>query len=147
MLCPACGNQLVALGVEGLVVDVCRDGCGGIWFDNFELVKVDEAHEELGNALVTLPFHHEAIVVEEKRPCPKCTGIIMQQHSFRPDKPVPIDECPNCGGVWLDGGELAEIRRRAPTAEDRKRAAQRFFNRVFLEDLAELKARRAKRLG
>ncbi len=25
--------------------------------------------------------------------------------------PVPIDRCPTCGGVWLDKGELEEIRR------------------------------------
>jgi len=29
------------------VVDVCQNGCGGIWFDNFELEKVDEKHETL----------------------------------------------------------------------------------------------------
>jgi uncharacterized protein len=147
MLCPACGNELVALHVEGLVVDVCRTGCGGIWFDNFELSKVDEAHERLGEELIGLEFNPNAVVVREKRPCPKCPGITLLQHRFRPDKPVVIDDCPSCGGVWLDGGELADIRRPAPGNEDRKKAAQRFFDRLFLEDLAQLKARRADRAG
>ena len=146
MNCPACGAQLIALSVEGLVVDVCRHGCGGIWFDNFELNQVDNAHETLGAALLTMEFDGAATVLREKRPCPKCTGITMLQHKFSPDKPVLVDECPNCGGIWLDSGELAEIRRPAPSTEDRKKAAQRFFNKLFLEDLARLKARRAEKL-
>ena len=144
MNCPACASPLVALTVEGLVVDVCRQGCGGIWFDAFELSKVDQAHEKLGEALVALEFNPRAPVVPDKRSCPKCLGITMLQHKFSPDKPVMVDECPNCGGMWLDGGELAEIRRRSPSGEDRKKAAQRFFDRLFIEDLAQLKARRAR---
>ena len=125
-------------------MDVCRDGCGGIWFDAFELGKVDQAHEKLGEVLVGLEFDSHAAVVPKKRSCPKCPDIIMLQHKFSPDKPVMVDECPSCGGVWLDGGELAEIRRRSPSSEDRKKAAQRFFDRLFIEDLAQLKARRAQ---
>jgi uncharacterized protein len=145
MNCPACGSQLVALGVDSLVVDVCRHGCGGIWFDHFELDKVDNAHEELGKALIALDFNPAATILRNKRPCPKCMGVMMLQHQFSPDKPVVVDECPNCGGVWLDGGELAEIRRPAPSNEDRKKAAERFFTKLFIEDLAALKARRAER--
>ena len=145
MNCPACAAQLAALNVEGLIVDVCR-GCGGIWFDNFELDKVDEAHESLGQALLAFEFGGRPPVISNKRACPKCPGITMLQHRFSPDKPVMIDECPACGGVWLDGGELAEIRRPAPSTDDRKQAAQRLFDRMFIEDLARLKARRADRL-
>lgn len=145
MICPACGAQLTALSVEGLVVDVCRDGCGGLWFDNFELDKVDEWHERLGETLVGLDINPEAVVIRDRRSCPKCHGVVMMQHKFRPDKPVLVDECPNCGGMWLDGGELAEIRRPSPTKEDRKKAAGRFLERLFVEDLARLKTSRAER--
>lgn len=145
MNCPACASPLVALPVEGLVVDVCREGCGGLWFDAFELSKVDQAHEKLGEALVALDFEPTAAILPNKRPCPKCPGITMLQHKFSPDKPVMVDECPNCGGVWLDGGELADIRRRSPSTDDRKKAAQRFFDRILVEDLAQLRARRAER--
>jgi uncharacterized protein len=37
MKCPACFNELTQLQVGSLVVDVCQGGCGGIWFDAFEL--------------------------------------------------------------------------------------------------------------
>ena len=145
MNCPACGSQLTALGVEGLVVDACRDGCGGLWFDNFELERVNEAQERLGESLLTIESNPEATIIPNRRPCPKCHGIVMLQHRFRPDKPVMVDECPNCGGMWLDGGELADIRRPAPTREDRRKAAERFLERLFIEDLARLKTSRAER--
>jgi Zn-finger nucleic acid-binding protein len=146
MICPACGRELVVLTVEGLVVDVCRGGCGGMWFDHFELDKVDEAHERLGAALLAVEFDPAVKVEEARRNCPKCFDVVLMKHKFSPAKPVLVDECPKCGGVWLDGGELAQIRRQAPTDEDRKKAAQRFFDRAFVEDLARLKQRRADRL-
>ena len=131
-----------------MVVDVCRGGCGGLWFDNFELAHVDEWHERLGDSLLAIESNPNVTVVPNRRTCPKCEGIVMMQHKFRADKPVMVDDCPNCGGVWLDGGELAEIRRSAPTKEDRKKAAHRFLERLFVEDLARLKTSRAeKRAG
>lgn len=142
MICPACAAQLSALKLPGLTVDVCRAGCGGIWFDNFELGKVDAAHESLGEALTKIQPNPAAVIVPYKRPCPKCTGITMLQHKFSREKPVAVDECPNCGGVWLDGGELAEIRRPAIAKEERIEATQKFFNALLAEELAELKARR-----
>jgi Zn-finger nucleic acid-binding protein len=147
MNCPACASPLVVLKVEGLCVDVCRSGCGGVWFDNFELKRVDEAHDKLGEALAALEFNPTAIVLPAKRPCPKCAGITMLQHKFSREKPVLVDECPNCGGVWLDGGELTEIRRAAPTAEDHKKARQQFLSQLFNQELAQLKARRSARSG
>jgi hypothetical protein len=40
--------------------------------------------------------------------CPKC-GTQLQ---LREQHGVEVDECPSCGGVWLDQGELEEIARR-----------------------------------
>lgn len=40
--------------------------------------------------------------------CPKC-GVQLQR---REEHGVEVDECPSCGGIWLDQGELEEIARR-----------------------------------
>jgi uncharacterized protein len=144
MNCPACALTLAPLKLEGLAVDVCRNGCGGIWFDNFELRQVDEPHEKLGEALADLTGDPGAVVLREKRPCPKCAGITMLQHQFSREKPVTVDECPNCGGVWLDGGELAEIRRPTETQADRRKATQEFIHALLATELAGLRARRAQ---
>ena len=48
MKCPACEKELQQITIETITLDVCEGGCGGIWFDNFELEKVDEPHESAG---------------------------------------------------------------------------------------------------
>jgi Zn-finger nucleic acid-binding protein len=40
--CPVCSNAMTTMTAEGVTVDVCAGGCGGIWF---ELAHVDEVHE------------------------------------------------------------------------------------------------------
>lgn len=147
MNCPACASSLEALNVDGLVVDVCRAGCGGVWFDNFELRRVDALDVELGTALAHLEFNPYAIVLTEKRPCPKCAGVTMLQHKFSPEKPVLVDECPSCGGLWLDGGELAEIRQPAATKDERQQRTQNFFKDLLAKELAQLRARRTPPAG
>jgi uncharacterized protein len=49
---------------------------------------------------------------------------------------VTIDECPECGGVWLDAGELRAIRTEFPTDEARQGAAGKYFEDVFGPELA-----------
>jgi hypothetical protein len=39
--------------------------------------------------------------------CPRCAGNLKEQHV----EDVKIDECEDCGGVWLDRGELDQLRR------------------------------------
>jgi Zn-finger nucleic acid-binding protein len=111
MKCPACFNELQQTQVGSLVVDVCQGGCGGIWFDAFELQRVDEEGELAGEPLLHIK-RDERIVVDtsRKRDCPKCAGVRLYRHFFSPKKRVEVDECPNCGGYWLDAGELAQIR-------------------------------------
>jgi hypothetical protein len=111
MKCPACFNQLKALTVGSWTVDVCESGCGGIWFDAFELQRVDEKQESVGDALLHIR-RDERIVADpaRKRECPRCDGIKLHRHFFSARRRVEVDQCPNCNGYWLDAGELAQIR-------------------------------------
>ena len=54
MRCPACFNELTQTQVGSLRVDVCQGGCGGIWFDAFELQRVDEEEEAAGEPLLQI---------------------------------------------------------------------------------------------
>ena len=124
MKCPACENQLSPLTAGNVTVDACSDGCGGIWFDNFELKKLDEPHETEGHSLSNIPKKEGLIVdTSKKRHCPKCEGIIMMRHFFSAQRRVEVDECPNCAGVWLDAGELSLIREEHQIAHEQKLAA------------------------
>jgi Zn-finger nucleic acid-binding protein len=111
MKCPACNNKLKEIKVGDILVDVCDDGCGGVWFDQFELEKVDEPHETAGEALLHMKINLDVHVNhDEKRICPRCPDQKMAKKRLKDKLHFEVDECPNCGGVWLDYGELAQIR-------------------------------------
>jgi Zn-finger nucleic acid-binding protein len=111
MKCPACFNELTQTQVGSLVVDVCQGGCGGVWFDAFELQRVDEEDEAAGEPLLHIKRDDRIVLdTSRKRDCPRCEGIRLRRHFFSAKRRVEVDECPNCGGYWLDAGELAQIR-------------------------------------
>lgn len=150
MICPACGNELQEYTVEQITVDVCRGGCGGLWFDRFELEKFDEPHESAGEALLDIETD-ESLVIDhdQRRTCPKCENMIMMRHFFSSKREVEVDECPQCAGFWLDEGELRRIRKQYATEEDRKKAALEYFSDIFngqLQAMAAESSENAKRV-
>ncbi|MCK4626285.1 MAG: zf-TFIIB domain-containing protein, partial [Phycisphaerae bacterium] len=71
MKCPACGRELVEMVAGSITVDVCKGGCGGVWFDNFELQKVDNQSESAGEALLDIERDENVAVDHEARKkCP-----------------------------------------------------------------------------
>ena len=141
MECSACGNTLEQRTIEGLTVDVCNRGCGGIWFERFELSKVDEPHESAGEALLDIPKNPAVNLDAKSRPalkCPDC-GTPMRVHFFSVKKQVLVEECPRCAGIWLDAGELASIRTLFASQEERKKAAEKYFDEVFGKELAKMR--------
>ena len=130
MKCPVCSSQLREKTVGDITVDICEGGCGGIWFDNFELKKFDEPHESAGETLLDIEQDESITFDHSKRlKCPKCDDIVMMRHFFSVKKEVEVDECPNCAGVWLDPGELGKIRDLFNTEEERHEAAKEYFER------------------
>ena len=45
------------------------------------------------------------------RPCPRCDNITLKNISLNRDRNFAIDQCPSCGGHWLDIGELEKLRK------------------------------------
>ena len=134
MKCPACGHLLTKMEVGGLTLDVCKGGCGGIWFDSFELKKIDEPHESAGEELLEIERKPGINVDHTKRrncPKPECKGMVMMRHFFSVKKQVEVDQCPNCGGYWLDMGELALIREEYRSEEERQEAASEYFSEIY----------------
>lgn len=155
MKCPACDRELTKLTVGEVEVDICKGGCGGVWFDAFELEKFDEPHESAGEELLQLAAEKTVTPdLERKRKCPRCgDGVTMLRHFFSVKRQVRVDECPGCGGVWLDAGELATIRSQFPTEAERNKAADAYFEETFGEHLtamhgeSEEKAQKAHRFA
>ncbi|MEQ9823570.1 MAG: zf-TFIIB domain-containing protein [Puniceicoccaceae bacterium] len=134
MKCPRTGTDLKTITISGITVDF-SEACGGVWFDNYELIKFDEAHEQGGAELVALMEQHrnDAVDLNARLHCPKCKTIVMARHFYSPLREIEIDRCPNCGGVWLDAGELAKIRENFPSQCDRERASQALVDAAFAD--------------
>lgn len=150
MKCPACFNELREVRVGSVAVDVCHEGCGGIWFDAFELKRVDQEEEAAGDLLLAVPKDPSVVVdLTRKRECPRCTGVKLHRHFFSARRRVQVDQCPNCAGYWLDAGELAAIRdemrggvnvgevRRAVTSGQVIRYLYEMQTRVQVKELGE----------
>ncbi|MBK7207399.1 MAG: zf-TFIIB domain-containing protein [Elusimicrobia bacterium] len=138
MDCVNCGKLLSELRVDDLTVDVCGEGCGGVWFDAAELKKVDEKAEGHGEKLLKgLPAAGSSRRNSEKGRCPRC-GVGLRRYFFSPAKTFEIDECAQCGGVWLDGGELAALRDLPGSEEERRTAARNQFDAMFRTELGAL---------
>ncbi|MFH1679167.1 MAG: zf-TFIIB domain-containing protein [Candidatus Eisenbacteria bacterium] len=141
MRCPACRNTLTQKDAAGIRLDVCRGGCGGIWFDRFELKKMDEPREPVGDGVLDIE-RDESVRVDKaaRRKCPRCQELVMMRHYFSVQKEIEIDECPGCGGVWLDHGELRKIRSLFDSEEEKTEAARARFTELFGGEMGRIEA-------
>ncbi len=102
MHCPKCCKeslQEIQVGDVKTLVDQCRT-CGGIWFDQRELEMI------MTVAVKDLVVPSGA--AETDRMCPR---DFEAMYSFKyPQTEVTVDMCKKCSGLWLDGGELTEIK-------------------------------------
>ena len=147
MKCPACGNTLTDKTFGEVTVDVCEGGCGGVWFDWFELQEFDEPYEAVGESLLDLAKDENCVVDHnKKRNCPRCEEVVMMRHFFSAKMAVEVDECPNCGGYWLDQGELRGIRSQFESESHRDEAAQAYFSELFDEELEKMSAESDEKL-
>ncbi|MGB2630619.1 MAG: zf-TFIIB domain-containing protein [Candidatus Omnitrophota bacterium] len=127
MKCPICGNEMVEKDFGGVMVDACENGCKGMWFDWFELSKLDEKNEGFGEALKEA-MNHPRVNDEDrgKINCPRC-GIPMHAHRYQSSKEVNVDECYACGGFFLDSGELKTVRENFMSDEEKEAYANKLM--------------------
>jgi Zn-finger nucleic acid-binding protein len=98
-------NNLVVTSDDQISYDVC-DSCGSLWLDAGELDKM--AARVAGSVEFSSREPAEG-VAEPARYCPRCAGVELDKVEFLGLSGILLDRCPNCGGFWLDGGELESI--------------------------------------
>ena len=97
--CPECSEFLLAIGQNGMTVDVCRT-CRGTWYDMGELARYQKA-----NLWLVSVNEGDVPLLPERgtiAPCPGCgvpgfaVGDVQQHHAGR---------CAQCSGVWVALGK------------------------------------------
>lgn len=136
MNCPACGSVMTEVAAGDVKVQACKGGCGGLWFDEWTLRKVDQPDQSAGEVLLTIPQNPGVKIDQsERRKCPR-DGTIMMRHFWSVKREVMVDECPQCEGIFLDPGELATIRGEYKTDAERHKAADAYYREMFDQQLA-----------
>jgi Zn-finger nucleic acid-binding protein len=109
--CPRSSTPLAHLQIGGVSTDVCED-CGGLWLDRLELSRFERPESAFGDALVAHLSQFPTAIFDRsiRLQCPRHPEVVMLRRAFSRAIPVEIDECPECGGLWLDADELAQIR-------------------------------------
>lgn len=118
MACPRCGEEMEVKGVQGLAIDRCPN-CFGMWFDKGELERIEKGGGADMVRLLSMgsPYDDDDdasqpwndLTREDGKAtadCPRCDGVMQRTHDDV-DASLVIDHCPDCGGTWYDGGEVA----------------------------------------
>ena len=106
MNCLNCGTEMtnneVITRKDRISYDMCEK-CGSLWLDKGELDKmaftVDGSIEYCESEKDSLPD-------QQPKKCPRCDDSTLAKVKFLESDDVFLHYCRNCGGFWLDGGEL-----------------------------------------
>jgi Zn-finger nucleic acid-binding protein len=111
MKCPHDGTELGRVTAAGIELDKCHK-CDGIWFDHGEMERLRDSDltdvEQMLEQQYGDPAYKEGETSGFMR-CPRCEDARLQGCHYTFMKPVRIDRCESCFGVWLDKGELEAI--------------------------------------
>ncbi len=83
-----------------LTIDACPV-CFGVWFDQDEI-------DELGDVDIDPIFLRTLVGLSANRMCPRGHGF-MNEHVIPDLIKSPIDRCPVCRGLWLDGDQRSKL--------------------------------------
>lgn len=100
--CPDDGHLLRAYTDLAIPFAICRH-CDGAFFTR----EAIEQHGKVRLPPRANPKHVPAPAAERR--CPQCREIMGAERAAD----ATIDVCPDCGGVWLDPGELSAARKRS----------------------------------
>jgi Zn-finger nucleic acid-binding protein len=81
-------------------IDACPV-CNGAWFDAGELDRLAGERADVEAAL-------EPEARPSKRRCPRGCGL-LEEHDLPGKIRTPVDHCPVCKGIWLDGHERHKL--------------------------------------
>ena len=139
--CPACGKEMKKIFIPEINVniDICADGCGGIFFDNRELKLLNKDADKVDEIIKSIEGKTFTKTDDSlERICPACGATMIKNKVNNKDTNendfIVIDECYNCGGKLLDHGELEKFKheKKVPKSEKEPVDVQYLYSQVGL---------------
>jgi len=94
-------NHLIQTKKDQISYDIC-EACGSLWLDRGEL---DKMAFQANGSIEYCSTDKTKDISEPIKKCPRCKDATLDKVSFI-GSDITLDRCGNCGGFWLDGGEL-----------------------------------------
>lgn len=134
-LAPDTQEELSPLQIFGVAILVCPR-TGGIWFSEEALGQIKRAGAESLKQLEeeTAPAEEVACDEAQKHQCP-IDGSTLIKYRYMGLKDIVLEQCLNCGGIWVPHHELDKMVS-ANTHEDAdklKTAAQEAIGQFAIE--------------
>lgn len=121
--CPKCfvaaNREEVEIFGPNIQIDICPK-CNGVWLDHGEINKLLK-DKKLSDYLTK----NIGTQSKSKLVCPRCGGLMDLEHA----DDVVVDVCLTCNGVWLDAGELEDLKAKAQEGfegDDIEKAEERY---------------------
>jgi Zn-finger nucleic acid-binding protein len=102
MQCPSCNQKLANITIAEVLINVCEEGCGGIWLDRGELPKIAFSGDAITQKVLAIKDKNFSKHDQLKK-CPR-DQLLLKTKTYMEDQAV-VDECPQCAGIWIDNLE------------------------------------------
>lgn len=106
MKCLNCGTEMtnnqVVTKKDRISYDMCEQ-CGSLWLDAGEL---DKMAFQVEGSIEYCEQEKEKEPEKQIKKCPRCDDFALDKVRFLESDEIYLHYCRNCGGFWLDGGEL-----------------------------------------
>jgi uncharacterized protein len=106
MKCLNCGTEMTTNQVvtkkDSISYDMC-ERCGSLWLDAGEL---DKMAFQVEGSIEYCEQEKDKVPEKVAKKCPRCDDSLLDKVKFLESDDIFLHYCRNCGGFWLDGGEL-----------------------------------------
>lgn len=106
MNCLNCGTEMTTNEVitrkNRVSYNMCEK-CGSLWLDKGEL---DKMAFQVEGSIEYCESGKDSLPEEQPKKCPRCDDSTLDKVKFLESDDIFLHHCRNCGGFWLDGGEL-----------------------------------------
>jgi len=107
--CPECQAEMLEKCKDNVWIDFC-ESCGGIFLDFGEICELAKSNTGKGVFREIQTGDDQEDHKGSFYACPKCESQ-MTEREYAFDSGIHIDWCGNCNGMYLNGGELMELKK------------------------------------